>query len=288
MVIIRKSLMCKLSCVLAVVAMVAVDVAPVQAQQYAGTRNSRQNSIGDIDSNKLNAKVRSVPGLRFGPGALFVDSEIYGQFSAPRPFIYSLPQYSSAGLSFDGVTYPEYLNLVANSYGLSDTDLYKNLFLFGNSFSVNNQANFYEQYDDLVDIQQFFINDFAAFGDAFELTIEEQVRYLTDPSALPSDLNDAAFDRAHQQDFLTGGGFFPLSGGPVTAGKDPEFTPLPTNDPVGDTSAATLLEGADILNQASASQEAPESAPVVSAVPEPATLGLLVAGATALIGRRRR
>ncbi len=312
MVVIRKSMISTLSCVFAVALMGAVDVAPVQAQQYAGTSNSRQSSIGDIDQKKLNAQIEKLPGLNFGTIGLFGDAEVFVFPGAPRPFIYSLPQYADSGLSFDGVSYNEYLNLVANSYGLTDTELYKYLFLNSNSFSVANQANFYQQYGDLVGIHQLFLSDFSAFQATYNLGTETLVRYLTDPFALPSDLNDAAFDRAHQLDFLAGGGYFPLPNTPITPNTDPvdppEFEPFPTNDPVAtdetadpaaDTSAATLLEGADvltddeladaldILNQASASQDAADSAPVVSVVPEPATLGLLLAGATALIGRRR-
>ena len=77
MVVIRKSMISTLSCVFAVALMGAVDVAPVQAQQYAGTSNSRQSSIGDIDQKKLNAQIEKLPGLNFGTIGLFGDAEIF-------------------------------------------------------------------------------------------------------------------------------------------------------------------------------------------------------------------
>ena len=278
MVVIRNSMISKLSCVLAVAVMATVDVAPVQAQQYAGTRNSRQGTIGDISNKKLTAQIVKLSGLNFRPMGLFGDAgfdDPFRPFEQPSLFIYALPNFADAGLDFNGMSFDEYLTLVANSYTHTNSSDYLFRFQFQNEVSAANPG---------------FVPDF------------NQVIQV------------------HQQDFLAGGGFLPLPDDAVTPvipvpdgpEEPPVFTPFPTGEPAedttddptdntsSDTSAASLLEGSgvltdieladalDILNQASASESAPESAPVVSAVPEPATLGLLIAAGTALIGRRRR
>ncbi len=261
-------------------ALITLGAAPVQAQQYAGTRNSRIGTLGDISANKINVKTSTTFGLNFRTLGLFGDSEGFGQFSFPRPFIFALPDFSGAGHDFDGVTFDEYLNFVANSYELSDSSDY----LF--RFQVQNEV--------------------SAANPGFVPTFQQVID-------------------AHQQDFVAGGGFLPLSGIPVTPTNPddlpapfeplgPPFTPFPTGaaaDPTGttdppdttgtdDTSAATLLAGSgvltgteladalDLIEQGSASQAAAQQAANVAVVPEPATLGLLVAGATVLVGRRRR
>ncbi len=271
MVVIRNSMISKLSCVLAVAVMASVDVAPVQAQQYAGTRNSRQGSIGDIDAKKLNAQIEKIPGLNFRPIGLFGDAgfdDPFRPFEAPGFFTYPLPNFAGAGHDFNGMTFDEYLTLVANSYTHLDSSEYLFRFQVQNEISAANPG-FIPTFDQVVGV--------------------------------------------HQQDFLDGGGFFPLTGGPATPVLPPDptdpvdppvFTPFPTGDTTdptdGDSSASTLLENSGILTDAEladainlieaagASESAPPPAALVSNVPEPATLGLLVATGTALIGRRRR
>lgn len=96
---------------------------------------------------------------------------------------------------------------------------------------------------------------------------------VANPDFLPPTFEQVL--QVHRNDFTAAGGYLPLGGlpttpfvplpGDVAPDPDPPFTPLPTGD----------------------SQDA-QSVPVVSTVPEPATLALLTLGATALLTRTRR
>ena len=277
----RNSVFSKLSCLVAVSTLFTLALAPVQAQQYAGTANRRVTTTGDISSGKLKPKINPLRGLNFSTLGLFGDAEVFGQFNPPRQFIFALPNFAGRGLDFSNMTFDEYLSLVANSYELSDSSDYLFRFQVFNEVTAAN-PNFIPTFQQVLD--------------------------------------------AHRQDFVAGGGFLPLQGAPVTPTNpddlpapfeplDPPFTPFPTGataDTTGtnnspgntgtDTSAATLLADSGILTDtqlndainlidqasaSSASQTAPQQAASVAVVPEPATLSLLVAGATALVGRRR-
>ncbi len=322
MMSIRISKVSKLFCVAGAATLLVLTTTPAQAQQFSGFRNSRVGTLGDLSSIKLRPLIRPLPGLSFSTLGLFGDAEAFRPFEAPDLFIFAIPNFSGAGLDFNGVTFDEYLNLVANSYEVSDRDIYKNAFLFNNSYSVANNRNFFNFYDDLTGVFDLFLTDRQAFFDANpQLTANDRIRFTLDPSALPSDLNDAAFNRIHAGDFLAGGGFFPLSGDPVTP-TNPEDVPPPFEpiDPVfttplipktagagdsdtntdtssagelagiiGDSTGLTLDDTTGLAAvPASASQAAAAPAASVSVVPEPATLGLLAVGSLALFGRSRR
>jgi PEP-CTERM motif len=318
---IRISVFSKLSSLMAVSAVLTVGVVePVQAQLYSGTRNSRIGTLGDLTGQKLRPQLRGLPGLNFSTLGLFGDAEVFGQFSFPRPFIFALPNFSGAGLDFNGVTFEEYLTLVANSYELSDSSDYLNRFSFQNPNSVvgnlllNESPSLSAEFDQRLTGEidrlraQFGVDDLNNLPP--ELLPSVNLSFQSFRFNLIQELEILAPERLHKEDFVAGGGFLPLVGEPVTPINpddividDPVFTPFPTDalaDPTGtDTSVEELLTDAGILtdielndaleliDQVSASQAAPQTAANVSVVPEPATLGLLVAGAMAVVGRRR-
>ena len=327
MVVIRKAIISKLSCLLAVAAMASLDVAPAQAQQYAGTRNSKQGTIGDLSASKLSSRVERVHNLRFGTMGLFVDAgadDPFRPFEIPNPFIYALPNFSGAGLNFDGMTFDEYLTLVANSYENTNSGEYLSGFAFRNASAFNGELLFPNSPSLLNEFNVRNDNQLDQFRDQFGVSDlndlpPEILPFVNDQyqqfrSSLFQELEGRALLRLHEEDFLAGGGYLPLPTDTVTPvipveepteptepTEPPVFDPFPTGT---DTSAATLLENSgvlsgddltgalDILNQAggsqSESQASSQSAPAASTVPEPTTLGLLVAAGTALIGRRRR
>jgi len=264
-----------LFCAAGAAAVLTLSVTPAQAQQFTGFRNSRVGTNGDISSIKLRPQIRPLPGLNFSTLGLFGDAEVVGQFNFPQPFIFALPDFAGAGLDFTGVSFPDYLTLVANSYDLASSTDYLQRFQFQNIVTAQNPG----------------------FIPTFQQVIQ-----------------------AHQQDFLAGGGFLPLSGTPVTPTKPedlpPTFTPI---DPVfttplipkttgagnpdtntdtssagelagviGDATGLTLDNTTGLAIPAGASQAAAAAAASVSVVPEPAALGLLAMGSFALLGRVRR
>ncbi len=322
MVFIRISVLSRLLCAAAVLALPVLAATPAQGQFFTGFSNTRIATAGDMATGgKLNPRIAQLPGLNFSTLGLFGDAEVFGQFSFPRPFIFALPDFSGAGLDFTETSFNEYLTLVANSYRIADTDTYKNSFLFTNSFSITNNRNFFGFYDDLQGAFDLFQADLGAFLNANpQLTVNERIRFATDPTALPSDLNDAAFNRIHGADFLAGGGF-PGFGAPFTPTGTVGDSSVPLPGPLtppgdaddsgtgsGSTDTAGISEFAaaiapvddglddgspgdgdtEFLAAASASQAQPTPAANVSVVPEPATLGLLAMGGFALLGRSRR
>lgn len=275
MISIRIPVLSRLLCVAAVSAMLTLTTAPADAQQATRNGNNRIGTIGDLAAGKLNPNIRRLRGLNFATLGLFGDAEVFGQFNAPRPFIFPLPDFSGAGLDFTGVSFDEYLTLVANSYRLTSSADYLLLFQFQNEVSALNPD----------------------FVPTFNQVIQ-----------------------AHQQDFLAGGGFLPFGAPTIPTPPAPEPEPFVPFEPVfttplvpvttvtQNTSSAGLLAAeiapGDTLNiasphelsldldtglvvLASASQPASPAANV-SVVPEPATLGLLTLGATALLTRSRR
>jgi len=265
------------------------------AQQLITNSNPTVGTFGDISQSKLRARVNSAFGLRLGPGGLFGDAEVFGNFSQPRPFIFPLPDFAGAGLSFADATFAEYLDLVVQTYGLPDEAAYKNIFLAQNVFSVTNNLPFFFTFPDLQ--QRWF-----GFPDSVK------------PLVLSS-LNDTAFDRFHKSDFRTGGGFLPASetetpGADPADGvgpqlpKDPFGLPIippgptdTTDDTTDDTTTDPIfmpfpeptiptLPGG--LTSSSLSAPTPAPTASVSLVPEPATLGLMSLGITLILKRSRR
>ncbi len=316
MISIRTCGFSKLLCVAAVSALPVLAGTPVHAQQFAGFSNTRVATAGDLATGgKLNPRIRALPGLNFSTIGLFGDSEVFGQFSAPRQFIFALPDFSGAGLDFSEMTFDEYLNLVANSYELADSADYLARFTFQNPLSTTGNFLFTDFPDLIAEFNgrragevnrleaQFGVTDLNELPPQLLSVINAQFQSFE--SAVIQSLESRAAEVLHEEDFTAGGGFLKFTERPAPTGGDvPLDGPLtPRGD--GDTSdtsddgqlasdIAPIVDslggdngGADIVVPTSASQGQTQAANV-SVVPEPATLGLLALGATAMLVRRRR
>lgn len=244
-----------------------VSAVPVQAQQfdYFNT-NSEVGTIGDMDDGKIKPPVNKVYRLNFGAAPLFAGSELYDPPSF-KPYIFPLPDFSSRNEYFD-ISFEDYLNQVASSYGLSLND-YLFQFQFQNEVTAEN-PDFIPTFQQVIQVHQ---NDFRAGGGFLPFdkpTIPQK----------PQDDPDA---------------FEPL---------DPIFRPLPTGDDTtetesdinNDASLASQIVGGGTLtldNTGSLTLEGNNivgeglTVANVAVVPEPATLGLLTLGAVIMLGRRR-
>jgi hypothetical protein len=246
-----------------------VAAAPVQAQwfDYYNT-NSEIGTIGDLADSKIKSPVNKVYRLNFGASPLFAGSELYDPPSF-KPYIFPLPDFGSTNEYF-GVSFEEYLNKVAGSYGLSlDTYLFQ--FQYQNEYTAT--YGYVPQLSEVIQVHQ---NDFVAGG-----------------GFLP--FGDPTIPQKPQDDPNE---FEPL---------DPIFRPLPTGDDTTETEsdinndanlASEIVGGGTVNIDESGTvtldgnllvgDSASQSAASVAVVPEPATLGLLTLGTGLLLGRRRR
>jgi len=145
--------------VLVAVASLLMVTAQSSAQQVSGNGNSIIGTTGDISLSKLRPNVVRSFSPRFGPGGLFADAEVFG-FSQPRQFVFPLPNFAGAGLDFNGVTFNEYLLLVANSYEVADINDYLFRFSFLNEITAQTPS-FIPTQAQVIQIHQ---NDFLAGG----------------------------------------------------------------------------------------------------------------------------
>lgn len=278
-----------------------VSATPTLAQQYAGSRNPLIGTVGDLDTSKLRSRVTSAFNLRFGPAGLFAGADVF-DIPSYKPFIYPLPNFSSSE-DYTGVSFDDYLEQVARSYGHS-IERYLGEFAFQNEYSMTNGVPLYEGYQDLGQVSNYLnIGGLNLVNTAFPDFASNSV------SELLTKLNDIALRRIHERDFAAGGGFLPFD--KPTIPNDPQddkpFIPLPVpgTPPAPDTStdnndianlaneivgggALTLnntgslnLEGNNIVGENLTVAN-------VAVVPEPATLGLLALGTGLMLGRRRR
>jgi PEP-CTERM motif len=176
------------------------------AQQASFNGNVRVGTFGDISQGKLSARTRAFFGLRLGPGGLFGDAEVFGDFSQPRQFVFPLPNFSGAGLDFNGVTFQEYLQLVANSYEVADINDYLFRFSFLNEISAASPG-FIPSQDQIIQVHQ---NDFVAGGGFLPLPPD----FITPDPILPTPLvppTDPGDDGVPLPDPLPGGPIVPTS-----------------------------------------------------------------------------
>ena len=240
--------------VLAVAALL-VTTGSVQAQQYISANNSQITTVGDIASNKLKPDIYRFFGPQYGPSGLFADSEIFFiDFGPGSPFIFPLPEFSAAGHDFTGMTFEDYMLLVANSYELDNVNDYFLMFTYQNEVTAE-FPDFIPNYTQVLQVHQ---NDFVAGGGYLP---------LADPT-------------------IPGPIYNPIPDDPTIPDSDPDdFTPLP-DDPIipGDDD-----DGSFPRPESSASDEiAASTYSLVSVVPEPASLGLMMLGAGALLARSRK
>jgi len=291
-------------------ALLMVCSLPAEAQQYRGGGNNRIRSVGDIAPGKINPKVN----LRFRTQGLFSDSEVFGQFSAPRPFLFSVPNFAERGLDFSGLTFEEYLDVVANTYEMESGGEYFFRFGFANTLSARGEL-LYQTVPSLVDevelaveterqriLDVLEVDSFAQIEtDELRQLAKDQLEFIrfSEGQARQSQ----ALREVHENDYLAGGGFFRLVGDPTIPGPvfpglpgdptvpdlpDPDFPGLPDPDAPDDPDFPGLPTDSLVAQDSGSLDEVVGSARGVVFVPEPATLGLMVLGATSLLSRSRR
>lgn len=262
----------------AAAALFLVPATPTHAQFFAGTGNSRIGTIGDIDGSRLANRVNRSFGLNLSTLGLFGDAEVFPEFRPPRPFIFSLPNFSSSQ-DFTGVSFNDYLERVAGSFGLSVND-YLLQFQFQNEVSAANPG-FIPTFQQVIQAHQ---SDFLAGGGFLPFA----------PPRVPADPRDKPGEFTPIEPIFT----TPLI--PATGAGSETDTTTDTNDVanlateivdgtlnIDDSGALTLSTGNVLVESTSANQSA-ASAANVAVAPEPATLGLLTLGTGMMLGRRRR
>jgi PEP-CTERM motif len=271
----------KLLCIAAVSAMITLTASTADAQQVARNGNRKVSTIGELQRGKLNPNIRRLRGLNFSTLGLFADSEVFGQFNAPQPFIFPLPDFSGAGLDFTGVSFDEYLTLVANSYELTDSSDYLFRFQFQNEVSAVNPG-FVPTFDQVVQAhQQDFVNGggFLPFADPTNPTVPEPKPdpfVPLDPIFTTPLIPKTPVASASDSSPVASAGL--LAAEIANASADPD-TLAPASASLAESTASNLTLG---------NWNPGTPAGAVSVVPEPATLGLLALGATVLMARSRR